>query len=1194
MNYPSLLLKRALATLAVSLLLAGAVAAQPAGAPKKSYNLAAGDAATTLKAFSEQSGEQIVYPADKVSGVQTKAVSGELTAREALTRMLAGSGLIVVQDEKTGAYALQSLNAQPAAEKNVPSRREVDATATANAPTAAGDVVQLSPFEVNGAQDRGYLATTAMSGTRLNSKIEDIASALSVVTKQQLQDTAAVDINDVFLYEANTEGSGQWTSYTIDRGTVSDDIEMNPYGVTRMRGLSAANTATDGFSSSLPFDTYNVDSIEVSRGPNSSVFGLGNTGGGVNINSSKANVTHDITSFGTRGDSYGGYRENFDFNRVLLKNKFALRVLGLYDSKGFERKPSSEITRRLDVELAVRPFKNTKITAGFESYRDAYNRPNSTTPRDGISDWIANGKPTWDPLTSTVHFGNGSPAITLASTSAAESSLLPYGIAPYDSNFTTYPSMYIQNRQIQLYEINEMPAATGIGPNSAPTTGTLPAHLLTSGTFYNRYTTQYPLFVTAGVTNKSIYDWTSVNITAPNYGKTKGETSNVNFEQNLLNTPRQQLTLQASWQGERVATDNRSFLGTYGNAGGKLQVSIDINEKLLDGSPNPYFLQPYLGYPRPQFSKPLSNIDRYRSTLAYQLNLTKERGWLKYFGRHNLTAYSEYNAYFTRSFGFTDTISSDQPWMTATGGPANVPSSRNTAPYRFFAHYLLGDANGYNVDYGAPGLPEPPAYSATLRYYNAVTKQWVNEPENFAEYYFANRPNRRLLSTYGGTWQGSFLDDRIVTTFGARRDSNRNHDANSASQPTTATDGYLTINQSPTVYGANDWVQSRGTTKTAGVVVKPLSWLHLLYNQSDSFTPGALGYDVNGLPLPDPKGKGKDYGFQLVLFDSRLTIRAQQYEDLDSSRGDSTINTYIQRTLRMDASNIAPTTYPITSSDPNLAAWYGNELQLKNPTWTSDQITAQVIKDTGIDPTFIAGHYGKVHGDHSSATSRGKEIEITYNPTRFWTIKATATQTLAFNGQLSGEVQDYINARMPIWTTIKGPYTGATWWTTTIGGSTPLSFYTANVAAPIALLVATQGKQKTQTREYNFRGLTNYKLAGLTENKWLRNLDVGAAIRWAGKAEVGYYGSPPDSTGIINNYDPNRPIWDKARYSIDLSAGYNLRLFSDKVRARLQLNVKDIFERGRLQAVGYNPDGTPFAFRIVDPRQFILSANFDL
>jgi hypothetical protein len=1057
------------------------------------------------------------------------------------------------------------------------SKTPVVATTVAESATSeTAELVQLSPFEVSGGQDRGYLATSAMSGTRLNSKIEDIAASLSVVTRQQLLDTAAVDINDIFLYEANTEGTAQWTSFSNDRGTISDDIQANPTGATRMRGLTAANTAMDGFSSSLPFDTYNVDSVEISRGPNSSVFGLGNSGGGVNINASRANATRQISSFGTRVDSYGGQRTNFDLNRPLIRDKLAFRVLGVYDDKGFERKPSSEVIRRVQASVTIRPFKTTTLRASFESYRNNFNRPNSTTPRDGISDWIANGKPTYDPLTQTVHFGNGAPAIT-GVTSALENSLLPYGIAATDTSFTTYPSAYIKNGQIQLYEINQLPAATATGPTNVNATG---LHLLTSGTFYNKFSTQYPLYVTKGVTDKSIYDWTSVNITAPNYGQTKGETSNVSFDQVLLNTPRQQLTFQAAWQKERTFTNNRSFLGTFGNAGGKLQVSIDINEKLLDGTPNPYFLQPYLGYPRPGFNKSSNANDNYRSMLAYQLNLTKEKTWLKYLGRHNLSGYGEFRSIHTANLGFTDTLSSDESWISATG----VSSSRNSAGYRYYAHYLLGDATGNNVDYGAPGLKSPP-YSTTLRYYNGVTQQWVNEPVDFAEYFYANRPNRRLLSTVGGTWQGFFLDGRIVPTFGFRQDSNRTRDANSAIGASAATDGFL-VPPNPKLYGASDWVQNRGKTTTKGVVVKPLNWLHLLYNQSDSFTPGSLAYDVYGQPLPDPKGKTRDYGFQFILFDGRLSIRAQQYETVDSGRGDSTVNTYIQRTLRMD--------YETSVTDPWLANWMSNEIIAKNPTWTPAQVAAEVIRTIGVDPLFIASHIGKTHGDHSDATSRGKEIEITFNPTRYWTLRSTAAQTLAFNGQVSAEIQNYIEQRMTTWTTIRGPNSGLLWWTTPISGTTPQTFYTNNVLAPLKLLVATQGKQRTQTREYRFNVVSNYKFAGLTDNPWLKQLDVGGAIRWEGRASIGFYGAAPDADGIVRNYDPNRPIWDKARYYVDLSSGYNLRLFKDKVRTRIQLNVKNIFENGRLQTVAVNPDGSPYAFRIIDPRQFILSAKFDL
>jgi len=51
-----------------------------------------------------------------------------------------------------------------------------------------------------------------MSGSRLNTKLEDVGASITVVTKQQLLDFAATDINDVFAMEAGTEGTRTYTA----------------------------------------------------------------------------------------------------------------------------------------------------------------------------------------------------------------------------------------------------------------------------------------------------------------------------------------------------------------------------------------------------------------------------------------------------------------------------------------------------------------------------------------------------------------------------------------------------------------------------------------------------------------------------------------------------------------------------------------------------------------------------------------------------------------------------------------------------------------------------------------------------------------------------------------------------------------------------------------------------------------------
>lgn len=57
------------------------------------YDLSADDASVTLKAFVEQSGKEIVYPATEVRGTKTNVVKGEYTAEQALDKMLAGTAL---------------------------------------------------------------------------------------------------------------------------------------------------------------------------------------------------------------------------------------------------------------------------------------------------------------------------------------------------------------------------------------------------------------------------------------------------------------------------------------------------------------------------------------------------------------------------------------------------------------------------------------------------------------------------------------------------------------------------------------------------------------------------------------------------------------------------------------------------------------------------------------------------------------------------------------------------------------------------------------------------------------------------------------------------------------------------------------------------------------------------------------------
>lgn len=106
--------------LCVALVLAMAACASPAWAQRsdapQAYSISSGNLADALDQLSAQSKVQIIYPADLVRGKRASAVSGQQTWRQALEKLLAGSGLEWSQiNEGTVAIRKAEIAPKPAA-----------------------------------------------------------------------------------------------------------------------------------------------------------------------------------------------------------------------------------------------------------------------------------------------------------------------------------------------------------------------------------------------------------------------------------------------------------------------------------------------------------------------------------------------------------------------------------------------------------------------------------------------------------------------------------------------------------------------------------------------------------------------------------------------------------------------------------------------------------------------------------------------------------------------------------------------------------------------------------------------------------------------------------------------------------------------------------------------------------------------
>jgi len=1141
-------------------------------------------------------------------------------------------------------------------------------TVTSVSPTAGSEeTVRLSPFEVK-AEANGYYSPNTMSGTRINSNIEDLASSITVVTKTQMEDFALLDVNDIFLYIGNAEGTGTYTAGTgtgpADRnGSVQDNVQVDPINSNRIRGITNVNYTYDNIQimGRVPIDPLDVESIEVSRGPNANVFGLGNPSGTVNIVPVSANLQRNAARMTLRTDSYGGYRSTLDVNRVLWPDKLAIRVAGAFQHDGFIRKPSGVNTVKYNGMLKYRPFKGTLLSATVNFYRMNGNRPNYIPPRDNISYWVASGKPTWDPSTQLIHV-NGVTIGPITSTT------FPTSFGGYNTDYFSatllggsHSQMFIDQNGLSYWSAPQafnntaalLAGTTVRGPTSG---GQADRFLQTTGVAGATGTAAkpglQPLFVTTPtISDKSMYDWSKYNLSAPNRLMDRTITTEVKLEQEIINTGRQLLVAQFTGMREDSQRYQRNLLGTANTEGQSGQLEIDPNEKLLDGTPNPYFLRPFIATDKPRTSWLPSRWDTYRGQLAYQFDFSRENKWLKWLGREQLTGYDEYKYQISRQYTFRDTMLDAKPWLqpglyrayqsSPAGTPANVGLTNG------LLRYYVGDNNGNNVDYAPPDFNNNGVYNFVWG--RAATSTlpavWYSEPTLLglapADKSGGTFNTKQIIKTVGAVMQSHLFDDSLVVTLGTREDKVYSKFGNqtSAGAVLLAPDGISIDHSFMDAWQLGDYGFNSGKTTNVQYVLRPFRDLSLRslsergrtgsfladfvhglsfdYNHANSFIAQTPAQDLYLHLLPNTTGIDKSYGVNLELFNGKVVLRLVHYETSEQNIRNGDANTTAQRVIRTDLlltgatparfvlQNVAGGTTASFGPNNNQYGW----IKEQHPTWTDAQVFAEFSNEIGLSQAQITAlmNPSPPIAATNDIAAKGTEVELYLNPTKYWTTSINFSDTQSYIKNVSSTLQAWINQRMPIWTTLVDQaandyWTAAQlaaepqhlWWTHNYGGTqTAQQNFQAFVAAPYSVIKQLEGQADPQTRRYNVRASTNYRLAGITDNHLLKNFSIGGAVRWESPGAIGFWGVP-DANGIYQTLDASKPIYDKAHTYVDLVVGYRTKLFKGKVPATFQLNVRNLTENGRLQPVGAYPDGTIDTYRIVDPRLFILSATFDL
>ncbi len=382
----------------VACALAIALAARAAEETRRRYDLPAGDAATVLRQFAEVSGREILFAAEVVRGIRTGPVRGEFTALEALHRLLAGTNLHAIPDERSGAIAVRRIPASkparpstdlPRAPPSVPSttaqlnpkepspvknRNFLSLLATwlalAIAPARAqvaptvvpapekDDIVRLSVFTVAAEDEDEYRAANTTTGTRYNTAIKDLPMNIEVLTSAFMRDIGALDVRDALAYVSGIQ---------LDTTTAVNGSRDNPENATLLiRGIPAA-LKKDGFSRFVPMDPITTSRVDIIKGPGGALYGQIGTGGVVNSSSVTAG-DRQVVRFGTTVGSFKFRRAELLWSTPLDQAKrfgFALPL-------SYQRSESTTMyfqtnTFVMNPALTIKVGPKTSILASVES-----------------------------------------------------------------------------------------------------------------------------------------------------------------------------------------------------------------------------------------------------------------------------------------------------------------------------------------------------------------------------------------------------------------------------------------------------------------------------------------------------------------------------------------------------------------------------------------------------------------------------------------------------------------------------------------------------------------------------------------------------------------------------------------------------------------------------------------------------------
>lgn len=1120
-------------------------------------------------------------------------------------------------------------------------------TASLSAQTPPADqapdenLFELSPFTVTTEGNMGYQATNTLAGSRLNTNLRDVGAAVSVLTSELFLDTGATDSSTILSYALNAETSGPMGNFAGGDGAFTDskgvnlqNSRVNPQGGQRIRGLAEATLTRNYFETDIAFDTYNVESVTISRGPNSLLFGIGSPGGIIENSLKEAQLYSDSGEVSFRAGQRGSYRGTFDYNKVILKNRLAIRLAGLHQDEQFRQRPTFNRENRLYGALKAVVLENKKspvfgptlVRASYEIGGDVGTPPNITPPGDGISSWFTppdtsnafdattnpNGTtgpfPTWainNLFVPKYTVDQRSPGVTLNSIKGGVA--IPYFIQMSLHFSDAQAGPFIPNTDLNgalgrtLYNFRGRPRrrwepfanASYYSRNYFPgyTVASLPPSVFNNANM-----------LLAGTTNRVEHDFDGQNIVLEQQlFKGKGGFELAYDQQSY-----------ASWFRLPFTGGSNSAQNNFGD------VIIDINQYLSNDQPNPNVGRMMVSL----MGDPISNsegtslsgrqeieTDReaIRLTVFADLDFRDREGKLKWLGRHILTGlYMNQTRDQVRkginAHWYSDTIPLDSNNYHFSGSEG-LWNTRMQMRSQVYLESTLLDPNIQSIQdvriNSYIDIPIPKAGDVYRMYtYDRIADKIVPGDFTLQNALTSASLSQREIDTKAISIQSFLFGENLVGLVGWREDDQTSTaQAGTFYLPSGAIDEERTL-----VLGAANPPESGRTFSWSLVGHTPDSWARHLpgftvsphYSFSENFNPVGLRSSILGDPLPSPTGKTREYGFTLNLMEDRVSMRFNWFktEIRDDSASISGFASNPQFIVHEFMRRLKESENTGLSIDEAIAAGGG-----QSGVFTSyDDAYAQFI---ALIPTEVQSVYNfrsegpNIVDDREAINnptptrnfvSQGFELEAVANLRKNWRAflnigkQETIQSDIAVEQiKLANLIRDNLQ-RAPYKDMFDTPSLGE--------ANTYTMRFNNSLYIPLLAATAKEGSLSLELREWRVNAGTNFEFS----YGFLKGLGFGTAIRWQDKVATGY-------PLVLNDLgvpvpDLRRPFWGPDTWNADFWLSYQRTIFRDSVTWSIRLNVRNAIGDDDYIPVATNPDGQLAVFRNPNPREIFLTSSF--